>query len=316
MRSVPGPFLAKTTAQWLILVDLAGNRTSTIHHLHKKYGPSVRIAPNEVSYSNVEVVKELYSQQTQFMKAPSYEAFVVPPIGIFSMRDKVAHSQRRRLLSHAFSQSNLLDTQPIIKQIISKLVTHVEGRLGTPADMLLWFRLTAFDIVGMVYPRHHWVKLELTTAAGELFLGESSGGLDTLMMPALLVDTDRFFIIGSIGGAYPWLLRLVQFLPIPSLQHLLAAEQRVVQVCVYVSLLMMLQVIVIDPQYGRNAFNTYISRYGRDSGRRDLLTKIVNNKTTLEAPMSDLETYIEISNLVFAGTGRKSTPRICTGVQC
>lgn len=138
--------------QWLIITGIIGHRTITIHRLHQKYGPSVRIGPNEVSYSNPEVVKELYSQQTQFMKAPSYETFVVPPVGIFSMRDKAAHSQRRRLLSHAFSQSNLYNTEPIIKQIISTLVANLEGRLGESTDMLLWFRLTAFDIVGIALP--------------------------------------------------------------------------------------------------------------------------------------------------------------------
>jgi len=70
---------------------MLGYRTTTIHRLHQKYGSSVRIGPNEVSYSNPEIVRELYSQQTQFMKAPFYETFVVPPVGIFSMRDKAAH---------------------------------------------------------------------------------------------------------------------------------------------------------------------------------------------------------------------------------
>ncbi len=153
LRSVPGPLLAKITAQWLILVEMAGNRTTTIHRLHQKYGPSVRIGPNEISYSNTEMVKELYGQQTQFIKARFYETFVVHPVGIFSMREKTAHSQRRRLLSHAFSQSNLLDTEPIIKQIISKLVGHIRGSEGQSADLLLWFRLTAFDIVGMISRR-------------------------------------------------------------------------------------------------------------------------------------------------------------------
>jgi cytochrome P450 len=113
-----------------------------------------------VSYSNVEVVKELYGQQTQFMKAPIYDAFVVQPAGIFSMRDKAAHGQRRRLLSHAFSQSSLLDTEPIIKSTVADLVSRILERLGQPTDMLLLFRLTAFDVVGRLalrlsrrYPR-------------------------------------------------------------------------------------------------------------------------------------------------------------------
>ena len=132
-----------------MLVDLAGNRTSTIHRLHQKYGPSVRIGPQEVSYSNPQMIKELYGQQTAFMKAPIYDILSLKPLGIFSMRDKTDHSQRRRLLSHAFSQSNLLDTEPLIKQQIHKLVAHLDGRLGQSLDMLSLFRMTAFEIVGM-----------------------------------------------------------------------------------------------------------------------------------------------------------------------
>jgi cytochrome P450 len=136
------------TSQWLVLRDVTGDRTSTIHDLHQRYGPCVRVGPNEVSYSNVEVVKELYGQQTQFMKAAIYDAFVVQPAGIFSMRDKAAHGQRRRLLSHAFSQSSLLDTEPIIRSTVADLVSRILERLGQPTDMLLLFRLTAFDVVG------------------------------------------------------------------------------------------------------------------------------------------------------------------------
>jgi cytochrome P450 len=102
------------------MVDMAGNRTSTIHRLHQLYGPMVRIGPQEISYSNPEVVHEIYSQQTPYMKAPIYETFSLPPIGIFSMRDKAEHSQRRRLLSHAFSQTNLLGTEPLIKDLVKK----------------------------------------------------------------------------------------------------------------------------------------------------------------------------------------------------
>lgn len=148
LRSIPGPILAKFTEKWLVVLDMAGKRTLTIHHLHEKYGNSVRIGPNEVSFSNSETVKELYGQNTQYMKAPVYDNFVTPPVGIFSMRDKAAHSQRRRLLSHAFSQSNLLNAEPIISQVISKLLEQLRGKIDQPVDALLLFRLTAFDIVG------------------------------------------------------------------------------------------------------------------------------------------------------------------------
>jgi cytochrome P450 len=149
LRSIPGPFLAKLTGEWLIFVDFAGSRTSTIHKLHQKYGTAVRVGPTEVSFSNIESVKDIYGQQTAFMKAPIYDKMSLPPLGIFSLRDRVEHTQRRKLLSHAFSQSALNDTEPTIHTLIEKLVGRVKRNLGKPLNMLLWFRCLSLDIVGM-----------------------------------------------------------------------------------------------------------------------------------------------------------------------
>lgn len=109
----------------------------------------VRIGPNEISFANIEVVKDIYGQNTEFMKAPIYDTFSVPPLGIFSMRDKATHSKRRRLLSHVFSQSNLLETEPLVREVIRRLVRRVGDSPELPLDMLSLFRRAAFDIVGM-----------------------------------------------------------------------------------------------------------------------------------------------------------------------
>jgi len=137
----------------LIFVDFAGNRTSTIHKLHQKYGPAVRVGPNEVSFSDIGSVKEIYGQQTPFMKAPCYENMSVPPLGIFSLRDRTEHSQRRKLLSHAFSQSALNETEPTIHTLIEKLTARVKKDPGKPLNMLLLFRCLSLDIVGKAIRR-------------------------------------------------------------------------------------------------------------------------------------------------------------------
>jgi benzoate 4-monooxygenase len=112
----------------------------------------VRIGPEEVSFSDIDSVKQIYSQQTAFLKAPIYETMSVPPLGIFSLRDKTEHSKRRRLLSHVFSQSNISQSESLVAKQVHRLVhEHVEVGLGKPLDMLLLFRLTAFDIVGMSF---------------------------------------------------------------------------------------------------------------------------------------------------------------------
>lgn len=49
LRRVPGPFIAKFTELWRTSKYARGNWHNDILHLHSKYGPVVRIAPNEVS---------------------------------------------------------------------------------------------------------------------------------------------------------------------------------------------------------------------------------------------------------------------------
>ncbi len=60
LRRVPGPFLASMTEYWLVMIDLAGLRTLTIHRLHQKYGPVVRVGPNEVWFDSQEAFKAIY----------------------------------------------------------------------------------------------------------------------------------------------------------------------------------------------------------------------------------------------------------------
>lgn len=108
----------------------------------------MRIGPNEVSYADVETVKEIYSQQTEFMKAPIYEDFTPEVITMFSMRNKAVHSHRRRLLSHAFSSANLSNTEPLIKQHIQKVMNRIDNCVGKEINMLLLFRKLSFDIIG------------------------------------------------------------------------------------------------------------------------------------------------------------------------
>lgn len=79
-----------------------------------KYVPTVRIGPNEVSFADASVIKEIRGQQTAYMEASAYESMSVKPLGIFSLRNQADHSRRRSPLSHAFSQANLKNITPLI----------------------------------------------------------------------------------------------------------------------------------------------------------------------------------------------------------
>ncbi|KAK5047410.1 hypothetical protein LTR84_006506 [Exophiala bonariae] len=270
LSKIPGPFFAKFTTKWLTFIDLAGNRTTALHELHRVYGTAVRIAPNEISFSDPASIKDIYGQQTTFMKAPIYDTMSVPPFGIFSMRNRADHSHRRRLLSHAFAQSSLFESEPLIKDNVKALIRRLDDQLGMPVDVMSLFRLLAFDVVG------------------ELFLGQSFGGLASKEPPQFLHDMDLHFMCCAIEATSPLLYAVLSRLPIPPLQHFFKSRERLVL-------------------YGQEALSSYLSQYGRESGRKDLLTKVVALKTeTGTPPLSDRETYTEIGNLVAAGTDTTS----------
>ena len=131
-----------------MLIDLSGYRTSVLHRWHQKYGPVLRVGPKELSFAGSETVKEIYGQQTNFLKAPVYEKMSLEPLGIFSMRSKTEHSKRRRLLSHPFAQSSILDAEVLIRAHVQRLVECVKEEIHHPVDIMELFRLVAFDIVG------------------------------------------------------------------------------------------------------------------------------------------------------------------------
>lgn len=78
LNEVPGPTLAKFSSLVLKWHELRANRTRYIHSLHLKYGPVVRLAPNEVAFASGSAVKEIYcSGGSGYEKTEFYDLFKV-----------------------------------------------------------------------------------------------------------------------------------------------------------------------------------------------------------------------------------------------
>lgn len=128
---------------------LRRQRAHAVHKLHQRYGSGVRVGPTELSFSNMDSVRQMHGYGTVFTKGAIHETFSLPPPRLFNMQDKKAHSKRRRLVSHVFSQSFLLESESIITEHVERLVhEQIEQGLGRPLNMLLLFRLTVFNTAG------------------------------------------------------------------------------------------------------------------------------------------------------------------------
>ncbi|KAJ6510966.1 benzoate para-hydroxylase [Mycena sanguinolenta] len=148
---IPGPFLARWTHLWLAYHAYRGRRYKAVHAAHLRYGRLIRISPNHVSVAAPEAISVVYGQGPRApTKSAFYDAFVCNgKPSIFSTRDRLDHSTKRRVVSHAFSSSALQEFIPLIHSTIGDFTQRMDEfcAKGEYFDALLWFNYLAFDVL-------------------------------------------------------------------------------------------------------------------------------------------------------------------------
>ncbi|KAK1848962.1 benzoate 4-monooxygenase cytochrome [Colletotrichum chrysophilum] len=109
LRHVPGPKSFALTKWRLAYEDWRGTRTRTIHRLHQKYGPAVRIGPEEVSFNSLSALRTIYGPGSRYGRTSFYRMFdVYGRQNLFTFHSTQKHGERKRLLAHAYSKTNIL----------------------------------------------------------------------------------------------------------------------------------------------------------------------------------------------------------------
>ncbi|KAK4196545.1 cytochrome P450 [Triangularia verruculosa] len=107
---IPGPLHARLTSLVIKYHEFTATRTSYIHSLHLRYGPVVRVAPNEVVFASAAAVKEIYcSNGSGYDKTEWYDLFkVYDRRTMFTILGKQEHAKRKRVLADRYANSNIM----------------------------------------------------------------------------------------------------------------------------------------------------------------------------------------------------------------
>lgn len=74
---VPGPWYNNFTTIVLKYHEFTKHRRLWIHELHRRFGPVVRLSPHEVSFANLEGMREIYqSGGSGYDKTEFYDLFM------------------------------------------------------------------------------------------------------------------------------------------------------------------------------------------------------------------------------------------------
>ncbi|KAI9167363.1 Cytochrome P454 monooxygenase [Paramyrothecium foliicola] len=151
LRALPGPFTSKFTSATLKWNELKANRTLYIHKLHQQYGPVVRIAPNEVSFTSEAALKEIYcSGGSGYEKTEFYDLFTL--FGrrtMFTMLYKADHARRKRLLADRYANSNIMKSASLagVKERSTRFVERCVKSKNGIADIFMALHAYACDCV-------------------------------------------------------------------------------------------------------------------------------------------------------------------------
>ncbi|KAJ4291290.1 hypothetical protein N0V88_006293 [Collariella sp. IMI 366227] len=120
LRHYPGPLLMRATRWGFSLRHMSGTLPFDMLELHKQYGSVVRIAPNELAFSDPQAWKDIMGHRGsdgggEFLK---WDKFYRPvddmPVDIVNA-GREEHALLRRTMAHGFSDRSMREQQPVIK---------------------------------------------------------------------------------------------------------------------------------------------------------------------------------------------------------
>lgn len=131
LRRTPGPFYTIFTSLYLVYKEFTHGRRVYIHELHQKYGPVVRLGPNEVSFAGIDALKEIYMSggsgydrsnlYTLFKQFGTPTLFSTPPRNevrelriLLARSNNIQHAYMKRYMADRYANTTIMKPESII----------------------------------------------------------------------------------------------------------------------------------------------------------------------------------------------------------
>jgi cytochrome P450 len=158
LRRYPGPLLWRSFRFPYVIATHRGELHKRFTEFHTKYGPIVRVAPNELSYADSRAWRDVYANRsghqlfernrTSFKKMSPDE-----PNSIVGF-DEDDHARFRRAFANGFSEKALKEQAPVVESYVDLFITKLKDPVAGRAwrektvDFSKWFNYLTFDIAG------------------------------------------------------------------------------------------------------------------------------------------------------------------------
>ncbi|KAF5484573.1 Cytochrome P450 monooxygenase aclL [Colletotrichum siamense] len=153
LKSFPGP--SHYAVSWLPKFYRQVYKADYWRHakaLHEKYGPVVRVGPNELSFSSAQALDDIYGVKTkgklEFPKdAVFYDVRGTPLNDSMISADQPTHRALRRQVAPAFSEKALKAQEPIIQRYADMMISELRDRVQEDVDIVDWVTFATADVM-------------------------------------------------------------------------------------------------------------------------------------------------------------------------
>ncbi|ETI27159.1 hypothetical protein G647_09841 [Cladophialophora carrionii CBS 160.54] len=151
LAKYPGPLLWRATRLAASWHQAHGDLYKCIDAIHSQYGPTVRIAPDELSFASPEAWPQIYNTRPQLQKTEFHfgraDERKLPESLI--MASDTEHARLRRLANPAFLTAGILEVEPVMQHYVDVLCGQLhEACHAGSQNMVQWFLWTLNDVVG------------------------------------------------------------------------------------------------------------------------------------------------------------------------
>lgn len=131
LRHIPGPFLAKFSYLWLAQTAQGARQYYIYRDLCKKYGPLVRIGPNELTTDDPEILRRAGAVRGSYGKDQWYAGSRLNPYHdiMFSTLDIPAHDRMKSQIGATFGGREVPLLEPGVDEQVKSLINNIRQNL-------------------------------------------------------------------------------------------------------------------------------------------------------------------------------------------
>ena len=167
LRRVPGPFLASFSSSWGVFKVAQAQMHRTVAELNSRYGPLVRIGPNELLLSDAATLWRMNAARSPYSRGAWYSVMKMDPYGhnIFSEPDNTVHDKRKAVLAGGFAGRGRMNFERDVDSLLAILVRLLKTKYvcndGTKVlDLGQVMRYFTIDVTSLVGFGEAWGDLE------------------------------------------------------------------------------------------------------------------------------------------------------------